>query len=64
MSDKCNATSSGIECQACVNGLTLPFWCETCRVLVNERRCLNCGLKTRKVRNSDSIKSCDSVTSV
>lgn len=49
----CNATKTGVECRSCGTDMLLPYWCETCKQLVAEKRCPDCGLKCRKVRHLD-----------
>ena len=46
----CSVTKTGVECSSCGDA-PLPYWCETCRRLVAEKRCPDCGLKCRKVRH-------------
>lgn len=46
----CGDKDGELTCQTCDKANSLPYWCETCEHLVPEKRCLNCGLKARKVR--------------
>ncbi|OGU14045.1 MAG: hypothetical protein A2076_11945 [Geobacteraceae bacterium GWC2_53_11] len=49
----CNTAKTGVECRLCGTDMLLPYWCETCKKLVAEKRCPACGLKCRKVRHLD-----------
>ncbi|MFZ2950277.1 MAG: hypothetical protein WA003_12400 [Desulfuromonadaceae bacterium] len=46
----CGKKESGLACRECDGGMLLPYWCETCKKPVPEKRCPSCGLKCRKVR--------------
>ncbi|MHB8121713.1 MAG: hypothetical protein ACYDG4_06110 [Desulfuromonadaceae bacterium] len=41
---------AGTACLTCGNGAPLLYWCETCQKLVSDKRCPDCGLKSRKIR--------------
>lgn len=46
-------TDSGVNCRSC--GVdALPYWCETCKQLVADKRCPTCGLKCIKVRHHET----------
>ena len=53
----CNDKDAGKTCRLCDQGISLPYWCETCERLVPEKRCLGCGLKARKVRQPGQQRS-------
>jgi hypothetical protein len=46
----CRENSNSDTCRDCDSGILLQYWCETCQLLVMEKRCPSCGLKARKVR--------------
>ena len=46
----CGATAT--SCPFCA-GQELPYWCDTCRRAVAEKRCPLCGLKARKFRGGE-----------
>lgn len=45
----CSVKNSEVTCRGC-DLAELPYWCETCKKLVAEKRCPGCGLKCRKAR--------------
>jgi len=49
---ECNCVAKKAEtaCLTCGNEAPLLYWCETCQQLVPDKRCPNCGLKSRKAR--------------
>jgi|GEM_PF-1745270 len=49
----CNKVKNEMTCKGCDNEMPLSFWCETCQLLVPEKRCPSCGLKAKKVRRPD-----------
>ncbi|MDD2542369.1 MAG: hypothetical protein PHH28_15205 [Desulfuromonadaceae bacterium] len=54
---KCNNGKNNPQrtCWACEKEAPLIYWCETCQHLLPGKRCPDCGLKARKVRQSGHI---------
>jgi len=46
----CGSAKSGADCSLCRERKYLPYWCESCRQAVAEKRCPLCGLKAKKIR--------------
>lgn len=47
---RCEETAR-MTCRTCDSGTPLPYWCDTCRRPVPDKRCPGCGLKARKIRH-------------
>ncbi len=46
----CGSGAAAGNCPFCGEGAPL-YWCETCRQVVQEKRCPLCGLKARRLRS-------------
>jgi predicted RNA-binding Zn-ribbon protein involved in translation (DUF1610 family) len=46
----CSGGEKGEICPVCGGETTLPYWCETCRKGVADKRCPLCGLKAKKLQ--------------
>lgn len=57
----CSEKNSEVTCRGC-DLAELPYWCETCKKLVSEKRCPGCGLKCRKARQVGLIEVADQFT--
>ena len=42
-------TGEGKSCPAC-GGEQAAYWCESCKQVVDDKRCPLCGLKAKKLR--------------
>ena len=43
-------TGEGKSCPACSNEPEEAYWCESCKQVVDDKRCPLCGLKAKKLR--------------
>ena len=50
----CGSTKNGMDCPACRERRELPYWCESCRQAVTEKRCPLCGLKAKRIREKQT----------
>jgi hypothetical protein len=49
MADKCNCGEGHQgSCGGCGMEEIFGYWCDTCKTSVPDKRCPNCGLKTKK----------------
>jgi predicted RNA-binding protein with PUA domain len=49
---ECCKNTPAAACQHCTTGTPLLYWCDTCQQPVPEKRCPDCGLKSRRMRES------------
>jgi predicted RNA-binding protein with PUA domain len=49
MAEKCNCGETGQgSCGGCGMEEILAYWCETCKRSVPDKRCPECGLKSKR----------------